>query len=217
MRTVLTLFLSDIEFRGVYESCSQGVLDNLVSGVDAQLAEDVLAVGRHGVDAREALGGNLLRRLALGNGPHNLFLSGGQDAGRLFLLLLVDDDLEGSLAEVARMAFDGVQGTAHLAQGTVLEHDAELMGGIDHPAQELRRQLVAEQHPVGQVETLSDNQELVFVGKVEEGVVEYDHGTLVLLEQFHKTSLVAGLVDYVLFVLAEQALQCKARQLLIVC
>ena len=40
----------DIEFRRIYQSCPEGVLDDFVGGVDAELAEDVLAVGGDGVD-----------------------------------------------------------------------------------------------------------------------------------------------------------------------
>ena len=62
--------------------------------VDAQFSEDILAVSRDSVDARETFGSNLLGRLALSDGADYLRLRLGQDAGTFFLnLLLVDDNL----------------------------------------------------------------------------------------------------------------------------
>ena len=61
-------------------------------------------MGRHGVDARETLGGNLLRGLTLSNGLHNLHLRSGQDAGSLLFLLLGDEGLQRPLAKIPRVA-----------------------------------------------------------------------------------------------------------------
>ena len=60
------------------------------------------------------------------------------------------------------------------------------MRRIDHTTQELRGQFIAKEYPLRQAEPLSDNQELVFVGEVEQRVVEQHHGSLMLLEQSHK-------------------------------
>ena len=46
------------------------------------------------------------------------------------------------------------------------------MGGIDHAAHELRSEFVADENPLRLAETLCDDEELVFVGKVEKGVDE---------------------------------------------
>ena len=100
-----------------------------MGGVDAQFAEDVFAVGGDGMDAGEAFGGNLLGGLALSNGADDFRLRLGQDARAVVLnLLLVDDDLQGALTDVTLVAGDGLQGLAHLAERSVLEDDAELMG-----------------------------------------------------------------------------------------
>ena len=69
--------------------------------VDSQFAEDVLTVGGDSVDAGEAFCGNLLRRLALGDGPDDFRLRFRQDTGTFLLdLLLVDDDLQSALTDV---------------------------------------------------------------------------------------------------------------------
>ena len=56
----------NVKFRGINEPRSQGIFDDLMGSIDAQLAEDVLTMGGDGVNAREALSSNLLRRFALG-------------------------------------------------------------------------------------------------------------------------------------------------------
>ena len=120
-----------------------------MGGIDTQFAEDVLSVGGDGVNTREAFVGNLLRRLALGDGTHNLRLCLRQDS-RAFLvfLLLADDDLQRPLTDVAVVAVDGIEGVADIFERAILEDDAELVGRIDHTAQELRRQLVADENPL---------------------------------------------------------------------
>ena len=127
--------------------------------IDAQFAEDVFAVGRDGVDAGKTFGSNLLGGLALGDGFYNLHLRGGQDAGRFFLLLLLGDDgFEGTLTEIACVAFDSIQGVAQLAEWAVLEHHAELMGRLYDTAYELRREIIAEEYPVRQAEAFGNNE-----------------------------------------------------------
>ena len=94
-------FPLDVELGRIYQAGAEGVLDCFVGCVDTQFAEDVLAVGGDGMDAGEALGGNLLGGLAQGDGLHDLGLCCRQDVGFLFFLLLGDDKLEGSLAKIA--------------------------------------------------------------------------------------------------------------------
>ena len=117
--------------------------------IDTQFAKYVLAVGGDGVDAGKTLVGNLLRRLTLSDGAHNLRLSFRQDAGTLFLfLLVVDDDLQCALTDVAVMTTDGIQCIADVLHRSVFVDDAELMGRIDDATNELRRQFVADKDPV---------------------------------------------------------------------
>ena len=185
--------------------------------IDAQFAENILAVGGDGVDAREALGSNLLGGFPQGDGFDNLRLRLREDAVGFFLFLLLGDDgLEGSLAEVARVATDGCQRLANLTQRAVLEHHTELMGGIDHAADELRREVVADEYPIGQAEAFGNDEQLVLVGKVEQGVVEQYYGALVLLEQVYKSGSVESAIDGSSLDVLKQALQRKARQFLIV-
>ena len=74
--------------------------------IDAEFAEDVLAMGGDGVDTRKPFVGNLFRRLALRDGPHNLRFRLCQDTGMLFvLLLLADDDLQCPLTDMALVLF----------------------------------------------------------------------------------------------------------------
>ena len=126
--------------------------------VDAQFAEDILAVGSDGVDAGEAFGSNLLGGLTLSNSFHDFGLCSRQDAGCLVVLLLCDNGFEGALAEIARMAFNAIQSFAYLAERTVLENDAELMGRKHNATNELGGQFVANKNPVGQVETLGNDE-----------------------------------------------------------
>ena len=149
----------NVEFRGINESRSQGIFDDFVGSIDAQLAEDVLTMSGDGVNAREALSGNLLRRFALGYRLHNLRLGLRQNAWVLFLhLLLVDDHLQCALTDIALMVVNGAQGITHFVQWSVLEHDAELVGGLDHAAHEGRRQFVADEYPLRQRKTLTDDE-----------------------------------------------------------
>ena len=105
------------------------------------------------------------------------------------------------------MAADGCQRLADFAQGTVLEHHAELMGGINHTANKLRREVVADEYPVGEAEALGNDEQLVLVGKVEQGVVEQHDSALVLLEQGHESGSVEGAIDGSPLVGLKQALQ----------
>ena len=61
---------------------------------------------------------------------------------------MVDDDLQGALADMAVMVTHGIEGIAQILQRSILEDDAELVGSIDHTAQELRGQLVADENPL---------------------------------------------------------------------
>ena len=88
-------------------------------------------------------------------------------------------------------------------------YDAELVGGVDHAAQELWREFVADENPVRQVEALGDNQQLVLVGEVEQRVVEQYYGILVLPQQVHQHRLVVGLIHHVVLMEPEQAFQRK--------
>ena len=63
-----------------------------MSRIDTEFAEDVLAVSSDGVDTREALIGNLFGGLALSDSTHDLRLRLRQDAGVLFIFLLLVDD-----------------------------------------------------------------------------------------------------------------------------
>ena len=63
---------------------------------------------------------------------------------------------------------------------------------------------------------LSQNQQLIPVGKVEQRVVEHHDGVLILLQQLHETRLIAGLVERLLAVLSDQMLYGKPRQFLII-
>ena len=153
-----------------------------MGGIDTQFAEDVFAVGGDGMDAGEAFGGNLFGGLALSDGADNLRFRLGQDAGAFVLnRLLVDDGLQGTLTDVTLVAGDGLQGLANLAKRSVLEDDAELMGGINHLPDEGRRQFVADEYPLRQRETLTDDEQLFGIGKVEQREVEQHGGILMLL------------------------------------
>ena len=133
------------------------------------MPSDVFAVGGDGVDAGEAFGGNLLGGLALSDGADNLRFRLGQDAGAFFLdLLLVDDDLQSALTDVTLVAGDGLKGLAHLAERSVLEDDAELMGGINHLPDEGGCQFVADEYPLRQRKTFTDDEQLFGIGKIEQ-------------------------------------------------
>ena len=112
VRSIILLWLSDVELGGVEEAGTEGVAGDLVGGVDTEFAEDVLAVGGDGVDAGEAVGGNLLGGLALCDGADDFGLCGGQQVGLLFLALLAEDGLRCSLTDEASMAADSLQGLA---------------------------------------------------------------------------------------------------------
>ena len=117
----------DIEFRRINQPRTERVFHRFMRSIDAQFAENILAMGRDSMDAGEALSGNLLRGLTLSDCPHDLRLCLRQDIGLLFFLLLGDDELEGTLTEVAAVVAYSFQGLLHLTQGAVLEHHAELM------------------------------------------------------------------------------------------
>ena len=80
------------------------------------------------------------------------------------------------------VAAHGLQRIADVLHRTVFIDDAELMGRIDDPSQELGREFVADKYPLRQGKTFSYNQELVFVGKVEQRVVEQYRCRLVFLQ-----------------------------------
>lgn len=150
VKSHLFTFYLDVEFGGIYQSGTECVLDSFVGGIDAQLAEDVFAMGGDGMDAGEAFGSNFLGRLAQSDGFHDFRLGLRQDTGCLVLLLLLGDDgLEGTLAEITGVSIDSIQGFTYFTQRTVLEYYAKLMGGIDYAADELRRKVVADEYPVG--------------------------------------------------------------------
>ena len=69
--------------------------------VDAQLAEDILAMGGDGVDARESFGCNLLGGLTLSDGFNDLRFRSRQDIGFLLFLLLGNNGFQCPLTEVA--------------------------------------------------------------------------------------------------------------------
>ena len=124
-------------------------------------------MGGDGMNTREPLVGNLLRSLSLSDSPHNFGLCLRQDAGlALFFLLLIDDCFQRPLTDEARITAHRIKCIAQILQRTVFEDDAELVGGIDHPTQELRGQFVADEYPLRQRETFSDNQKLILIGKV---------------------------------------------------
>ena len=191
----------------IYKPRTERVFHRFVCRIDTQFAEDVLAVGGDGMDTGEALGSNLLGGLTQSNGLDDFRLRLRQDAGCLVLLLLLGDDgLKGTLTEVSRMATDSIQGFLDFTQGTILEHYAELMGGINHATDELRCEIVADEYPVGEAEAFGNNKQLFFVGKVEQRVIEQHHGTLVLLEQFYEASLIEGTIYGILLVFLKEAL-----------
>ena len=129
----------NIKLGGIDEAGTEGVFDDFVGGVDAKFAEDVLAVGGDGVYAWVSLVGYLLRCLALGDGFHNLRLRLCQYVWLflLLLLLMVEDGLKNSLADMTGVMTYGFKGIADVLQRTVLEDDAELIGQIDDATQEL--------------------------------------------------------------------------------
>ena len=47
-------------------------------------------------------------------------------------------------------------------------------------------------------ETLCDDQELVFIGKIKQCIVEQHHSVLVLLQQLYEPCLVYGSIDVIL-------------------
>ena len=65
------------------------------------------------------------------------------------------------------MSVNGLQGLTYLTHRTVLEHQTELMGGIDHTTDELRCQFIADENPLRQTEAFGHNQQLILVGKVK--------------------------------------------------
>ena len=143
------------------------------------------------------------------------------------MLLLGDDGLEGTLAEVTGVTVDSIQGFTYFTQRTVLEYYTKLMGGIDHAADELRCEVVADEYPVGQAKALGNDEQLVLVGKVEQGVVEQYYGTLVFLQQFHESCPVESTEYGAIFDvlrpegrsvarILKQVLQRETRQFLIV-
>ena len=57
---------SDIELRRVYQACTNGIFDHLMSRVDTQFAENILAMGSDGMDTGVALCSYLFGRFTLG-------------------------------------------------------------------------------------------------------------------------------------------------------
>ena len=117
----------DIEFRGIDEAGTEGIFGGFVSGVDTQLAEDVLAVGGNRVDAGESFGGYFLSGLSLRDGFHDLGLRLCQKGRFLLFLLLRKQHFERSLADKTIVAAGRLQSFAYLAQRAVLEDYAELV------------------------------------------------------------------------------------------
>jgi hypothetical protein len=75
------------------------------------------------------------------------------------------------------------------------------MRGVNHTTQELRGELIADENPLRKSETLCDDQELVFIGKIEQRIVEQHHSVLMLLQQLNETSFVNGSIDIDLAIL----------------
>ena len=81
------------------------------------------------------------------------------------------------------MSVNGLQGLTYLTHRSILEHQAELMGGIDHTTDELGCELIADENPFRQAETLSHNQQLILVGKIKQGIVQKHDSIFVFLQQ----------------------------------
>ena len=81
------------------------------------------------------------------------------------------------------MSVNGLKGLTYLTHRTILEHQTELMGGIDHTTDELRCQFIADENPLRQAETLRHYQQLVLVGKIKQGIVQKHDSIFVFLQQ----------------------------------
>ena len=106
------------------------------------------------MDAGETLGSNLLRRLTLSNGLHYFRFRGCQDIRFLLFLLLGDDKLQCSLAEIACVSVNSLQSFTYLTHWTVFEYYAKLVRGIHHTTDELGGELIADENPLRQTEAL---------------------------------------------------------------
>ena len=161
-----------------------------MQGVDAELAEDVLAVGVDGVEAGEALLGYLAggeaegyvsEYMGLGGGEGDVLIPGGWRG---------EEHLAHALADVAPVAGCLVQGLAYLAEGRLFEHHAHLGVGGDHGADEVEAQVFAEEQPLRAGKPLGDDLELGGVADVEKGVVEHHGGIGVCAERLDELGLV---------------------------
>ena len=195
----------------VDESGAHGGLDGFVGCVDTELAEDVLAVGVDGVDARESLGGYLLSRLSLGYGAHDLDLSVGEGRGVLLVMPLArEEDFGHTLADVPPAYYRRADCVGDFLDGGVFEEDAYVVALVDDGAEELLGEVVAEQDPVGRGVALPDDEEVLHVGEVEERVVGDDHTVLMILEDGYELRLVGRVEDAAVFVPVEEMLDGEA-------
>ena len=186
--------------------------------VDAELPEDVLAMGVDGVDAGAAFGGYLLRRPALSDGFEDGEL-GGRELSLRRLPLLLDireEGLSGMLADVAATRARDVDSLAEEIDRGVLEDDADTLGGIEELLHRGMVEVIADEQPHGLRKPVDDDEEVVLVGEVEEGEVDDDDGMTVMPQSLDEGGLILYDGDVALGIFREQRFQTQARQLLII-
>ena len=145
-----------------------------------QFAEDVLAMGGHGVDTEETLGRNLLGGVSQGQRTENLTLGGCE---RIFFLLCnipVLHQRKYARAHILEPRCRTMQAVDKFVHAVILEHHAERLAPIQHAAEELGTELVAEEDEARPGETLAQDEQFL-LREVEQGVVEHHHRVPVAL------------------------------------
>ena len=150
-----------IVFSRIHQSCPQGVLGGLMDIVHTDLPEDVLTMRVHGMETRETLVGNFLRRqtqsdilqyLRLGlRQPH--LISGWH--------CWCQQDLSHTLTDISLMAQGILDAFTNLCQRRVFQQDAELRTDGDRPADEVGGEFETEQDPVHLGKTFVKDLQLV--------------------------------------------------------
>lgn len=94
------------------------------------------------------------------------------------------------LADVAATGACDVDGLAEEIDRGVLEDDADTLGGIEELLHRGVVKVIADEQPHGLRKPVDDDEEVVLVGEVEEGVVDDDDGMTVMPQSLDEGCLI---------------------------
>ena len=162
----------DIILCRIYQASSECILGCFMHIVHAQLSEDILAVGVHGMETGESLFGYFLGGHTKGDVLQDFGLGLGK-VHLLFRLLLhgSQQNLHHALADKAVACHAETDSLLNLHHRTLLKKNTKHAAASNEHLHEVGTQIFTEQKPSGIGKTLVEDEELGGIIDVEERVV----------------------------------------------